>query len=188
MVPRRELHIKRLQDSLSSISGLRSGGTNAHSPSFESWQERTAQSLRLFGQDSDYTRRFRQLRFWLARASMGQHMWAGRDQEIYTTDLQLAEEIIKDALEELSIAQGATGDADRRSQAEARKNPQVVLNVTNILSQVVDLRIEQVISRIDGMALSDESKVAAKQHAVELRKGNQRTPTLADTCKANGRT
>ena len=77
MEARKAMHAKRLQDALSQIPSLLSDDVNVFSSEFETWQERTLQSLsELFQKDGGYTRRFTVLRFWHARVSIGRgHTW-----------------------------------------------------------------------------------------------------------------
>ena len=180
MEARKAMHARRLQDALSQIPYLLSDGINVFSSEFETWQERTLQSLtELFTKDGGYTRRFTFLRFWHARASIGRgHTWTGDDQELYESDMKLAKQILIDALEELQLPPEPSA-LDNLPRATV---PQVVLNVTNVLSQMTDIKIENVINRIDSLAMTPVEKEQVKKAAMDLNEeanGPQRWPVLA---------
>lgn len=99
-----KLHIERLKKSLEEINSIRSTRKNAHDPDLQTWKDRTKQSLRnIFGPEHDYYRRFVNLSFWEMRFIMGKQVWTGEDQRTFEEDLEKAEAILNDALEEIGI-------------------------------------------------------------------------------------
>jgi hypothetical protein len=102
---KRTLHIGRLREALEKIPELQSGDTNALSPKFRDWQSRTQHSLNeLFGEEHHYAREFFGLSFWLMRVAPAEGLaWTSRDQERFQGDLQRAETILRDALEEAAV-------------------------------------------------------------------------------------
>lgn len=100
----RELHEERLRDELEYIQVIREKNITALDTEFEVWKETVQQSLTvLFGEDHGCTNRFRDLVFWLKRAGCGGDIyWSRIDKGIFNKDLLKAEEIISDALTELS--------------------------------------------------------------------------------------
>jgi hypothetical protein len=104
----RDLYVGRLREALAGISALRTG-TNVHSSDFRTWKGRTAQTLgQLFGHSHDYTRRFSNMHFCLPRVSLGPGtpVWAEEDQEVYDRDFHEAEQLLRDALEEVTPKRG----------------------------------------------------------------------------------
>ena len=102
----KQLHVRRLREALVQMPELRAK-YNVHSPEFSTWQDRVSQSLtELFGAEHSYGRRFAYLDFCLARVSMGPGPppWTDHDQSRYEHDLDQAEQLLKDALEELEAA------------------------------------------------------------------------------------
>lgn len=100
----RELSADRLREDLEYLKGIRGKNITALDAEFEVWKEKVQQSLTvLFGMDHDCTKRFRELAFWLKRAGCGGEMyWSRIDKGIFNKDLSKAEEIISNALTELS--------------------------------------------------------------------------------------
>lgn len=100
----RILHVKRIREGMTQISQFPQAQRNAFSAIFEAWQERIKHSLgEIFGEGHSYTKRFSNLDFWEPRMSTGEHRWTSQDQKIFETDLLVAEEILKEALEELEL-------------------------------------------------------------------------------------
>jgi len=100
----REFHAERLRDELEHIKVIREKNITALDTEFEVWKEKVQQSLTvLFGEDHDCTNRFCELAFWLKRAGCGGEIyWSRIDKKIFNKDLSKAEEIISNALTELS--------------------------------------------------------------------------------------
>jgi len=100
----RELNAERLRDELEYIKVIRGKNITALDTEFEVWKEKVKQSLTvLFGKDHDCTNRFCELAFWLKRAGCGGDIyWSRIDKGIFNKDLSKAEEIISNALTELS--------------------------------------------------------------------------------------
>ena len=102
----RTLNVERLGDDLEYIKVIRGKNITALDTEFEVWKERVQQSLTvLFGKDHDCTNRFRELDFWLKRAGCGGDIyWSRIDKGIFNKDLLKAEEILSNAMKELSTA------------------------------------------------------------------------------------
>jgi hypothetical protein len=100
----REFHAERLRDELERIKVIREKNITALDTEFEVWKEKVQQSLTvLFGKDHDCQNRFCELTFWLKRAGCGGEIyWSRIDKGIFNKDLSKAEEIISNALTELS--------------------------------------------------------------------------------------
>lgn len=100
----RELNAERLRGELEYIKVIRESNITALDTEFEVWKEKVQQSLiGLLGKDHDCTNSFRDLAFWLKRAGCGGEIyWSRIDKGIFNKDLSKAEEIISDALTELS--------------------------------------------------------------------------------------
>jgi len=74
MNDQKDLHLRRLGESLEAIKGFRDNRVNVFDPSFRSWKRRTHQSLsELFGGGHHYARRFLSLQFWKVRARVSMH-------------------------------------------------------------------------------------------------------------------
>ena len=105
-----ELQLRRLREAVGAIAGLRE--QNVYSTEFTTWERRTAQALEeLLGAEHKYSMTFNSLQFWLARLVEEPGEWTEWDQAKYEGDLSEAEDIIRDALEELEIGKrDATAD------------------------------------------------------------------------------
>lgn len=187
MDARSALHAKRLCDALSKIEGIRGNGDDAHSPSFENWKDRAGQTLKvLFGEEHDYSERFKRLSFWDMRISLGgQRFWTREDQDQFEHDLSLAEQILRDAIEELELA-GQVPSAAAGSPPSP-KPPAVVVHVNNILSQTTSVSLEQVLVGLGDIGLSELDLQRARTAAQELEaeaKGEQRWPVLSGPLEA----
>jgi len=100
----RELSAERLRDDLEYVKVIRGNNITALDAEFEVWKEKVQQSLTaLLGKDHDCTKRFRELAFWLKRAGCGGDIyWSRIDKGIFNKDLSKAEEILSNAIAELS--------------------------------------------------------------------------------------
>lgn len=192
MDERTKLHVKRLRVGLEQIIQFRQDSENAFSTTFKGWKQHVKQSLgELFGSDHDYTKQFSRLNFCEFRSSIGKRHWTYRDQEKIESDLSLAEQILSDALEEFEIAPPvATAVLERASTVAA---PQIIVNVNNVLSQTVEVEINQVLASLGDLDLSEEEHTRAEKYAKELAKetkGQQRWSVLSkslDALKAIGK-
>lgn len=180
----RELHLERLRKALAAIPGIRAGKDRAHDPSFESWQNRTKQSLSvLFGEKHQYTREFSFLNFWLPRMNFGQGpiSWVPGDEQEFNKDLLLAEQLLTDALEEVEVFD----PPPRTTSPVARPHPQPPsVTVINVLSQTTVVQINQLYAEIESLGLPKSVETEAKAKAAELEaevRGEQRWPILAKT-------
>lgn len=100
----RGFHEGRLREAFEQIEVIREKNITALDGEFEMWKERVQQSLTaLFGEDHRHTNSFRELAFWLVRAGCGEGIhWSRIDKKIWDTDLERAENILSDVLEERS--------------------------------------------------------------------------------------
>lgn len=192
----RELHARRLQRALEQIEEFRQKNTTAHDGEFEDWEGRVQQSLGvLFGKDHDYTKRFSWLSFWETRADVGYGLtWTRQDQEIFEKDLAKAKSLLTDSLEELPlVASPKAGEIPASSSSQPRQPP-IVINVQNVLSQTTKVEISQLFSDLESLGLSGEKLEEAKKSVQELAaeaRGQQRWTILAkslETLKSIGKT
>jgi hypothetical protein len=190
MNDQKDLHLRRLRESLEGIKGFRDKRVNAFDPSFRSWKERTYQSLgELFGGSHHYARRFLSLQFWKVRATVSMHRgggqeWSQQDQAPFENDLDRAYAILTDALEEFPILVTQAGPV---AASTPTTPPHIVVNFTNVLSQTTNVELSQVLSNLNLLGLSPDQLSQAKTHAQELSKeaqGEQRWPILAKSLEA----
>ncbi|MQA92349.1 MAG: hypothetical protein GEU90_19335 [Gemmatimonas sp.] len=144
----RDLHIGRLKSGLQRIAELRESRLTPHDADFRTWKERTYHSLGMvFGTEHDYPNRFSWLHFCLPRASIGRGpSWTSEDQRVLLRDLDTAEAILTDALEEVGFVEAM---AAREVRAEA-KAPSIVVNIQNVLSQTTSITLQQIHASADG--------------------------------------
>ncbi len=85
MDPKKELHTKRLKQSLEQIPGLISGGKTTQDVEFKTWYDQTRRSFTgIFGDGSSYCRDFLGLRFGETRFTVGRPaIPSRRDREIF---------------------------------------------------------------------------------------------------------
>lgn len=186
MDKRKNLHFKRITEGCDKISEFKQGSENSFSPTFKAWRDSMEQSLgELFGQDHDYTKRFSRLSFWVTRISMGKVQWSSQDQHRFTNDLSLADQVLNDAIEEFEIAPTVQGSILEGGASNVL--PSIVVNVNNVLSQAVEIDINQVITSLDSLNLSPKDRIQTEKHAKALSeevKGQQRWPILAKSLEA----
>jgi hypothetical protein len=178
----KSLHTKRLNEYFEHIPRIKGDRkVNAWEPRFKVWKDNVKHSLvELFGEKHGYTRRFIRLKFWEMRASLMEEVVLDQDdQKRFSDDLNTAELLLGDALEELNID---ITPAETQPEPTEQQPPQFVINVNNVLTQTTTVNVEQVIENIDRLDLPDEEKALAKLHAKELSEeanGQQRWPVLA---------
>lgn len=184
----KDLHLRRLRESLQAIQDFRYRGVNTADPPFRTWRERTQQSLsELFGEKHDYTNRFLSLLFRKPRVafrSVGREDWTQEDQAFFKDALTRAHDILKDALEEFPVLEI---QAQPVTTSTSPKQPQIVVNVTNVLSQSTHVELSQILSNLELLGLPPEQLTQAKAHAAELAKeaqGEQRWPILVKSLEA----
>jgi hypothetical protein len=193
MDPKKQLHIRRLKESLAQISTLMSGGRTADSVEFKTWYDQTRRSFtEIFGDGSSYCRDFLRLIFKEPRVTFGRPTGPGpRDQELFATSMKRAEGIISAAIEEAEILAERT---ESIKEETPRATPQIVVNITNTLSQVTNMEIAQVLQNLNNLGLGSSQKQEAERLAKELdaeAKGQKRWPVLGrciDGLKAIGDT
>ena len=185
-----DLHLGRLRESLEAINTFRDSGVTASDSRFKTWRERTKQSLSaLFGEEHAYAHRFSSLQFWDVRVRVRMSRssspdWSHRDQQVFDNDLDRARVVLSDAIEEFPIlADQAPPVADSAPLAR----PQIVVNVTNVLSQSTHVELSQILTTLDSLGLPPDKLSQAKMHAKELAEeaqGQQRWPVLAKSLEA----
>jgi predicted nucleotide-binding protein with TIR-like domain len=144
------LHVQRLRTARAQIAQISEQGLTAHSPDFEAWKDRTQHSLnQVFGEKSAYSNRFWSLSFWMPRMSVGRGSikWAPIDQQAFERDLQMAERVLSDALEELD--QEVTG-----SVGIEQPNPQQASGSRVFIVHGQDTGLREAVARfVEGFGL-----------------------------------
>jgi hypothetical protein len=105
--------------------------------------------------------------------------WDQVDQAAMDRDLERAGAILRDALEEIDFV--PQSPAERKAESGPRQ-PSVVININNVLSQVTEVNVNQLLAGLAGLGLKPEVRAEAEEHARELEaevKGAQRWPVLA---------
>jgi hypothetical protein len=159
----------------------------AHDTEFATWQDRARQNLAvLFGESHDYTKRFSILPFRDARTTVfGGPIWSPSDQAHFERDLAMAEQILKDALGELSVVPATV--TPQASTSSPKAPPSIVINVTNVLSQATSVQLSQVLGALNELELDAEQRAQAEEHAKSLdqeARGAQRWPVMAKSLEA----
>ncbi len=190
MNEQRDLHLRRLRESLQAITRFGDNRVNALDSDFTTWRDRTKQSLsELFGREHDYARRFSSLRFWEARikVNMGRNSgpdWSRRDQDTFENALDSARAILTDALEEFPVLENHVLPS---AVSTLSPRPQIIVNAINVLSQSTHVEMSQIYSTLDSLGLPPDQLSQAKTHAQELAdeaQGQQRWPILAKSLEA----
>jgi hypothetical protein len=181
MDPKKELHIRRLKDSLGHIPILVSRGKTSDDPEFKIWYDQTRRSFtEIFGDGSSYCRDFLKLLFKEARFTVGRPTGPGlRDREIFGASMKRAEAIIAAAIEEAEIP---SEKIEPIRQEAPRQIPQIVVNISNTLSQITNVEIAQVLQNLNNLGLTPSQKQEAERLAKEMDsevKGQKRWPVLA---------
>jgi len=180
MESQKELHFQRLRESLEQIPSLR--GLTAFSSEFKNWKSRTQQSIEtIFGSEHPYSKMFHALVFLEDRVSYGpsESLWELIDKETFEKDLDQAQRIIENALEEVGIIPEITPPVEIQKPPEI---PSVISQLTNVLPQTRGVDIPQVIMGLEDLGLKPEQKTEAEKLAKELYaeiKGQKRWPILA---------
>lgn len=191
MNEQKNLHHSRLRGCILAIDGLLKNNVNVHDLNFKTWKDRVKQSLiELFGKDSNYLKRFSSLQFWTPRSTVSfspgshQQQWSQQDQATFNEALLRARDLLEDALEEIPVL---PPKVEPVLAGAASRQPQIVLNIHNVLSQTTHVDINQVLSNLNSLNLPSEQLSQAKEHAQELSnetQGAQRWPVLAKSLDA----
>src|SRR5438046_6619860 len=106
--PVRKMNIDRLREGLAAIPKWKETH-DSRPPEFQVWQSRTLQSLgAVFGKAHDYYTTFNRLMFCVPGVSWaGGPSWSADDTEAFDRDIERAERILKDALEEVDVLEAA---------------------------------------------------------------------------------
>jgi uncharacterized protein (TIGR02391 family) len=100
--------VGRLREALAQLSSFKSDRVNAHSPEFKAWQQRTHRTLHdLFGA-GQYLRGFSNLHFCEPRVHVATRrssapQWLPMDQARFDGDTVLAEQLLRDAIEDVGV-------------------------------------------------------------------------------------
>ncbi len=123
----RTLHLERLRESLAAIPRLKQM-RDSRPTEFQTWESRTLQSLGVvFTRDHGYYTEFGGLMFCLPGLSLGGGpSWGAEDAEVFDRDIERAEAILKDALEEVDALDGA-GDKSPDQPASSKKGNDVFI-------------------------------------------------------------
>lgn len=176
---KRDLHVERLRKRLEEIPALNS--KTIHDTEFQNWHTQTRRSLiEIFGNTSSYNRDFMGLTFRESRIrGPREPRWTLEDYRIFVKDLARAEQVIRDALEEAEIP---VEKIEAIIEEKPSAIPQLVINITNTLSQVTNVEIAQVLQNLNNLGLTPSQEHEAEQLAKELDsevKGQKRWPILA---------
>ena len=101
-----------------------------------------------------------------------------RDRQIFGMGMKRAEGIIAAAIEEAEIP---AERIETTRQGAPRAIPQLVVNITNTLSQVTNVEIAQVLQNLNNLGLTQPQKQEAERLAKELDaevKGQKRWPII----------
>jgi hypothetical protein len=163
----RELHAKRLREALEKIPELGATRNGVRDPKFRAWKDRTRQTLSsLYGEKHDYTRRFEFLTFQELRMRyQDEPEWDEDDQRRFESDLEMAQEILSDAVEEFPIAAPPVAEAARAPRAGG---PSITVNIHNVLSQTVSVEVSQIVAELESVELPEEKRNEAKALAKDL--------------------
>ncbi len=188
------LHVKRLEQALGQLPAFRERDQPAWDPEFQRWKDRALQSLRfLWGMKNEYVIRFQRLGFWQLRVvRSNERVWDDRDQTRFDADMLSAEEIIRDALEEVHVAPSQS--PSQPAATPGRPPTEITVNVTNVLSQSTTIQLTQVLAELDELDLSREERDQATKLTQELAaeaRNQRRWPVLArplEQLRAMGKT
>lgn len=96
----RARHIERLQEAIKKAAEFRSQGLSSWTPAFKAWREKTLQSLAAVGAGANYIERFKSLGFDEPYVSPNPRLFDSKP-GTFDEDLQFAQDVIKEALEDL---------------------------------------------------------------------------------------
>ena len=164
------LHLKRLQDGRDAIKGL--GRATSLRPAFKHWQQRVERSLlKLFDEDHPYYDDFSSLSFsdgWPDEPDD----WTPEDQQAFGRDLNAAERILADAIEESqhlapSTATASVGENTKPAIPEPSRDPieqslAVHVNVYNVLSQMTVITTAQILASLQELDLTASDRAEAE--------------------------
>jgi hypothetical protein len=199
MDDQKELHARRLHEGLTQLAAIREMEQPTFTPDFDLWKQRVLQSLReLFTDKNDYVRNFKNLPFWHSRlivnlrGGSGGPQWTSGDQRKFDESALIAEQIIKDALEELQVystPRPATG----QNMGPVKQMTPIIVNVTAVLSQSIEVHVSQLLQGLKDLHMPDGDRALAETEAKALHdetRGQQRWPVLAkslETLKSLGK-
>jgi hypothetical protein len=173
---KRELHLDRLRRGLAKISELSTRDARKDDPEFEAWRQEMIQALDVVLPDDNYSIR-------LANTSFNDH--AGSYSYNYIPDhqkyrlngLRAAELLLTAAIEEAEL-----GPQTSQMKPSPEKEPSIVVNVTNVLTQTVHVELTQLFRAIDALDLAPAERERAKNFAAEIQQetnGKQQWSVLA---------
>jgi hypothetical protein len=192
----RDLLVRRLQAAPGELRTFHESRTSGFDGQFIAWRQRIQAALvGIFGDGTDYPRRFSNLYFCLPRVSVGRYgppPGTPDDDEIFERDALIAQQLFADALEEIDLPESVSARASRAEPPD-RPPATIVVNVNNVLSQTVAVHLSQVIASLDDLGLEPTTRAEAIETTNKLAAetiGAQRWPELAkhlDRLKALGR-
>ena len=168
-----DLHIQRLREAIEKAEEHpRTQGVSTYTPAWRAWHDRTIQSLQAKGL-SDYAKRFDSLVFKEPYESSDSRLWDS-EPGTFDEDFRLAQEIVRDALEDLSVRPATPPPATRM--------PSLMENAASIARFMLDNGYfhEKWVSREDlaavlGMAPEDFGPADSYLLAERIFKGHNRT-------------
>ncbi len=189
------LHLKRLQDGRDAIKQLRRATSLA--PAFKHWQQRVERSLlELFDEDHPYYEDFSTLSFsdgWPDEPDD----WTPEDQQAFGRDLNAAERILADSVEESqhlapdtatsSVGENTEPPMPRASKSRREPSPAVHVNVYNVLSQMTVVSTAQVLASLRELDLTPSDRAEAENVVKAFEReanGKQRWSKLGHSCVA----
>ena len=184
MDPKKQLHIKRLKESLNQIPALLSEGRSHYDTEFKTWHDQTKRSLiEIFGNSSSYNRDFFGVRFSAGGFTVGRPTGPSqRDRQMFNEGMKRAQKVIAAAIEEAEIEETTAPIIETPWEPPPNRPPQIIVNITNMLSQVTNVEITQLLQNLNNLGLTGEQKQVAERLARELdteAKGQKRWPVLA---------
>lgn len=179
--PRRPVKVRRLAEERQRIPAFLDREPLLKDPDFEAWESSVALLLEEIFGTTEFLKRFRQLRFRpIAYSMMAPPQWYSDPRQAWTSSLNLADKVLRDALEEAAIELPEIPTLSPPASA----TPSIVVNVSNqnVFSPEIHVTIAQLLDRVDSLPLSDQERSIAKEHLQELRdetEGAKRWPIIA---------
>ena len=187
------MHIRRIIEGLEAIRGPLSQ-SNAYSPEFTNWQDRTKNSLKaIFGKTHHYPVKFANRHFCEPRVQIGPGpaVWHEIDQEAFDRDRQVVIRLLDDALEEVEFVpeQGPSDAGEKRSTPtsigvqhnyhlsdQSRINYQSVDQSTNTVGVNVSELFQEIREAIEGgvLAAAERKEILRSLDELQAAHGSSR--------------
>jgi hypothetical protein len=186
---KRELHRRRLQESLDSIPDLNARHVSVGSAEYHSWSQRIVQSLtEVFSDKSSYFKRASDLLLIKTPRSIA----LGVDEsKVMASAYQQTESILRDSLEEFNLTHPGDEPAARHGYPPFSSPPSsqapvhVVVNVNQ--TQLVSVNVTQYLERLSDLELPEDARKEAEASLKELSeefKGQHRWEKMGPTLSA----